>query len=147
MRKLILLALIVAVSLSLACSSGANNTAAEHKAHNKPVEVPTPAAWPGTIALNIAPEPPEPNKPAKFTVTLAGEDGKPLAGAKVRASLIMPEMDMGKNEFDLNDKGGGAYEGEGKFTMAGDWKVLVFAQKDTANGGKVFDTKAVMPKP
>ena len=41
----------------------------------------------------------------------------------------MPDMDMGKNAVPLTPQGPGEYTGRGRFTMPGDWRITVTAQK------------------
>jgi Cu(I)/Ag(I) efflux system membrane fusion protein len=71
-----------------------------------------------------------------FTARLTGPDGKPVAGAQVKATLVMPAMpSMGmpemRSSFDLNwDAGKQAYIGKGQPGMAGTWTIAVVANKD-----------------
>ena len=97
--------------------------------------------------LRIDPTPPRTDADAVFLVKLKDVAGAPLDGANVHTSLVMKEMDMGKNEFPLTDKGNGSYEGTGRFTMAGDWRVVVTAKMGSNEAVQRFDAHAVMPAP
>jgi nitrogen fixation protein FixH len=83
--------------------------------------------------MSLAVEPAQPKFASKtrFRVHITDDRGAPLSGADVKVSLVMPLMDMGKNEFLLEDAGNGNYEGAGEFGMTGEWEVIV-----TANAGK-----------
>lgn len=136
MRKII--AVLSGLLLLAACTSQPPSTA-------KPSSGAAPAAapaWPGKMSLqmqqagagtNILSE-----RPATFDISLSDENNRPVTGASVKISLVMPTMDMGKNEFTLADKGGGNYEGSGKFTMAGPWNVVVSANGAGKTGQKTF---------
>src|SRR5512146_2375232 len=78
-------------------------------------QVASSAPW--KMDLTTEPVQPESNKDIKLRVKVADPAGKPVSGAEVTASLVMPLMDMGKNEVRLADIGNGTYEGTGKFTM------------------------------
>jgi RND family efflux transporter MFP subunit len=77
-----------------------------------------------------------------FHVTLTGADGKPIADAQVKVTLIMPAMPtMGmpeiKNSFDLPWSAvEHAYTGKGQPGMPGSYDVMVEAQK----GGAIIAT-------
>jgi nitrogen fixation protein FixH len=64
-------------------------------------------------------------------------------GAQVEASLVMPLMDMGKNQFALQPAGNGAYEGTGEFNMAGEWEVIVSASARGQTGKTTFNVNVV----
>ena len=90
--------------------------------------------WPGKMILTTAPAPPPSEKDLVFQLHLTGADGAPVAGAKVTAELVMPVMDMGKNEIIFTEKGKGDYEGTGKFTMSGPWNVVITASAPGQSG-------------
>jgi nitrogen fixation protein FixH len=102
-------------------------------------QVTAPAPW--KMDLTTDPAKPEPNKDTKFRLQMTDPEGKPVAGADVTASLVMPVMDMGKNEFRLVDIGKGAYEGTGKFTMAGPWNVVVTAKAAGKTAQQTFPAR------
>jgi hypothetical protein len=136
---------IFATSIVLALAAGCKQTAAP-----PPQAQPARAATPASV---VTPLPPPPGMPWKislevdapprivkattFRVQLADLSGKPVSGAQVEVSLVMKVMDMGKNQFALADKGGGAYEGSGTFSMSGPWNVVVSAKA----GGKAGEQK------
>ena len=64
-----------------------------------------------------------------------------MEGAQVEASLVMPLMDMGKNQFALKPAGNGEYEGKGEFTMAGEWEVIVTASAEGKTGKTTFNVR------
>ena len=100
-----------------------------------------------TFKLSVSFDPPQPlmSKKTKFTLKVADASGAPVDNAKVNAALVMPLMDMGKNEFPLAAKGGGTYEGTGQFTMSGEWEVVCTAtSKDgrrTLSGKTTFNVR------
>ena len=122
----------------------------------KPVE-PKPSVLPGndkvilstTVARNSAfnmaisfdPSPPKMSSKTKFHLVLTGLSGAPIDGATVEASLVMPLMDMGKNQFALESRGKGHYEGAGQFTMSGEWEVVVNAAAGGKTGKTTFNVR------
>ncbi len=121
----------------------------------RPTAPAAPAHRPGPVILSttIAPgsafkilvsfDPPEPvmSRKTKFTAQLSDLAGKPIDKAKVQASLVMPLMDMGKNQFALTSKGGGMYEGTGQFTMSGEWEVVISAEQGGKTGKTTFNVR------
>lgn len=100
-----------------------------------------PSPW--NLAMETAPAEPISGKPVTFNLKVTDRtSGQPVAGAHVQASLVMPTMDMGKNEFALNDKGAGEYSGTGTFTMAGPWNVVVEVKKDNQEAQQTFQVVA-----
>lgn len=95
-------------------------------------------AFPWNASLKTEPDKPQMNKSVNFQLTLLDPSGKPLGGAQVHGSLVMPLMDMGKNEFSFADKGNGLYEGSGKMDMAGPWDLVVTAKVNAVEGQKTF---------
>ncbi len=98
-----------------------------------------PAPW--NMALLTDPAKPAMNKDVLFRLIMTDKQGQPVAGADVRASLVMPLMDMGKKEFALADKGRGTYEGRGKMDMAGPWDVVILAKAAGLEGQKTFSIR------
>ncbi len=81
----------------------------------------------------------EPSPPAKgvnvFRVRLTDRHGAGIAGATVQVAFFMPAMpEMGmaamRVVFQLNDEGGGNYQGRGELPMGGTWQVTAVAQRD-----------------
>jgi len=91
------------------------------------------------MALAMDPAQPKFGRKTKFRVTLKQTLGRPVDGARAEASLVMPLMDMGKNQFPLKPSGNGEYEGTGEFTMAGEWEVIVTASAEGKNGKTTFN--------
>ncbi len=116
MPKAIIVAIVLAL-LGLTTACGKPKPAAATNG--------TDPAW--KMTLSTVPDPPVNNKEGRFLLLLLDPAGQPVSGAQVRASLEMVGMDMGKNEVGFAEKGNGSYEGTGKFTMAGPWKVVVSA--------------------
>ena len=85
---------------------------------------PASADAPETTAV-ISPDPPKAQQPNLLTLTISGSDGKPLAGATVKAAVAMTSMDMGTTYPAIHELGGGKYQGSITFAMAGAWRVSV----------------------
>ncbi len=79
----------------------------------------------GAVTAAIAPDPPKARKPNMLSLTVIGADGKPLAGATVKSSVAMTSMDMGTSHPDFKDLGGGHYQANVTFSMAGPWRVTL----------------------
>ena len=70
-----------------------------------------------------------------FRVKLTESNGSPVTGAQVTVTFFMPAMPaMGmaamRTVSNLNDKGGGMYEGPGKLGSGGTWQVSIVAQRN-----------------
>ena len=89
------------------------------------------------------PTQPKFGRKTNFRVTVKQTLGKPVEGAQVEVSLVMPLMDMGKNQFVLKPAGNGEYEGAGEFTMAGEWEVVVTASGEGKAGKTTFNVNVV----
>jgi hypothetical protein len=97
---------------------------------------------PGSAFLmSLAMEPAQPKfgRKTNFRVAVKRTLGRPVDGAQVEASLAMPLMDMGKNQFPLTPAGNGQYTGTGEFNMAGEWEVTVTAKEDGKTGKTTFN--------
>jgi Cu(I)/Ag(I) efflux system membrane fusion protein len=88
------------------------------------------------LEVHGTPDPLKAGQDGEFTARLTGPDGKPVAGAQVKATLVMPAMpsmsmpEM-RNSFDLIwDVGKQVYTGNGQAGMAGTWTLAVVANKD-----------------
>lgn len=64
---------------------------------------------------------------APFAVQIK-TNGKPVKQLTVHATFEMVNMDHGKIEVDLNEKGNGVYEGNVQLPMEGDWEALLLIQ-------------------
>jgi hypothetical protein len=133
----------VLLSLALLAACNHSSTAPQTAAQTVP-------AWPGKMRLSVAlleiAKPGATNNSAgipinrdlTFGVQLADAEDRPVTGAKANVSLVMPQMDMGKNEFSLREGRPGFYTGVGRFTMAGPWNVVVTVAADGKTGQKTF---------
>ena len=77
-----------------------------------------------------------------FEVVLKDANGQPVSDAQVALALVMPADPKTKHpemrtEGQLNNVGGGRYNGIAMVTMAGDWDVTVIATRK----GKPFAQK------
>jgi YtkA-like protein len=91
------------------------------------------------MSLALDPAQPRFGRKTKFRVTVKRTLGRPVDGAQVEASLVMPLMDMGKNQFVLTPASSGVYEGTGEFSMAGEWEVVVTASAEEKTGKTTFN--------
>ena len=105
---------------------------------------------PWRVDLTFYPEEPRANSDTKFSIYVDDSKREPLTGAQVNVSLVMPLMDMGKNEFTAkeappgnvpNHPVRGVYEGTGKFAMDDEWEVFVTVTKDGKKGTHVFNVR------
>jgi nitrogen fixation protein FixH len=126
------LVMITVLALIIAGCHKQNSEPAAHASANNPAT----SSW--KLALAMVPDPPLSDRPIIFHLRVTDMAGKPITGAHVTAALIMPLMDMGKNEVAFIDKGEGNYEGPGKFNMAGPWNVLVTASVQGKSGQQTF---------
>jgi hypothetical protein len=101
----------------------------------------TQAAPGSAFIMSLAMDPPQPKfgRKTTFRVTVKQTLGRPVDGAQVEASLVMPLMDMGKNQFALKPAANGEYEGTGEFSMAGEWEVVVTASAAGKTGKTTFN--------
>lgn len=86
------------------------------------------------IVFSTNPSPPRQGSDS-FRVILTGPDGEKITGAAVTVTLSMPAMPaMGmagmSTTVKLNERGNGVYEGIGKLSTGGAWRVTVTAEKD-----------------
>jgi RND family efflux transporter MFP subunit len=95
------------------------------------------------MQIDLSTQPDPPRKGANTVrVKLIGPDGKPVVGAQVTATFLMPAMPaMGmaaeRAAAPLTDQGNGFYEGPLQLESGGTWQVNVTVQR----GGKVIATK------
>jgi len=92
-----------------------------------------------TMSLWMNPGQPRFAHKTLFHVTIKQASGAPVDSAQVGISLVMPLMDMGKNQFPLKQVGSGEYQGIGEFTMAGEWEVVVTANREAKTGKIIFN--------
>lgn len=136
-----LLFLYLCTVILFACNR--EKAAPKKEASSNPVILSTTVAPNSAFKMSVAFDPPQPlmSKKTKFTLTLTDLAGAPVDGAKVGASLVMPLMDMGKNEFPLQGKGKGIYEGTGQFTMSGEWEAIFSADAAGKSGKTTFNVR------
>ena len=96
---------------------------------------------PWKVALALAPARPVSQRPETFRLAITGPDGKPAAGLNVNVALVMPLMDMGKNEFAATEAAPGVYQGSGSFTMDDEWEVFVRIQQGEKKATHVFNVR------
>jgi Cu(I)/Ag(I) efflux system membrane fusion protein/cobalt-zinc-cadmium efflux system membrane fusion protein len=87
-----------------------------------------------SVEFSTAPSPPRKGDNT-FRVKLTESNGSPIAGAQVTVTFFMPAMPaMGmaamRTVSNLNDKGGGMYEGSGQLGSGGTWQVGIVAQRN-----------------
>jgi hypothetical protein len=78
------------------------------------------------VAWTLSPEPFVVG-PAKLSVTLRGRGGQALTGAHVRLEAYMSHPGMAPVQASALERGAGVYDVPFRFTMAGDWVLLVVA--------------------
>ena len=99
--------------------------------------------WKGSLSL--APMPGVSGKETTFTLKLATPDGTPIEGGHVRFALIMPLMDMGKEEFEAAAAGNGTYLGKGTFSMDGIWLVQANIERGNQKARLEFEIHVNVP--
>lgn len=111
------------------------------KPHEKSAIISTQAAPGSAFIMSLAMDPAQPKfgRKTNFRVTVKPTLGSPVDEAQVEASLVMPLMDMGKNQFALQPVGNGQYQGAGEFSMAGEWEVIVTASAQGKPGKTTFN--------
>jgi len=112
---------------------------------DKSAIIATQAAPGSAFIMSLAVDPAQPRfgRKTNFRVTVKQTLGTPVDGAQAEVSLVMPLMDMGKNQFALKPAGNGDYEGTGEFTMAGEWEVVVTANAQGKTGKTTFNVNVV----
>ena len=99
---------------------------------------------PYKVALALEPAQPVSQKPVTFRFNVTDAAGKPAAGLNATIALVMPLMDMGKNEFAGKETAPGVYEGSGAFTMDDEWEVFLTLQHGKDKPAKhVFNVRVV----
>lgn len=101
-----------------------------------PAPPPANAHW--HMALTLIPDAPRQLDPAQLSVQISDNHGKPVSGAAVTLSLVMPAMDMGQNQVTAKAGAAGVYAGTGRFTMPGQWQVTVQADKNARHQTQSF---------
>ena len=135
---------LLALALLFAASCK-KKEAAPPKPREKSAIISTQAAPGSAFIMSLATDPAQPKfaRKTNFRVTVKQTLGTPVDGAQVEVSLVMPLMDMGKNQFALRPAGNGRYEGTGEFSMAGEWEVVVTASGEGKAGKTTFNVNVV----
>lgn len=136
--------LVLLFVISVLFSGGCTNTGPA-KAPEQSAIISTQSA-PGSafmMSLSLDPAQPKVGRKIKFHVTVRQTLGRLVEGAQVDASLLMPLMDMGKNQFALKPASSGEYEGTGEFAMAGEWEVVVSARAQGKTAKTTFNVNVV----
>jgi hypothetical protein len=99
-----------------------------------------------SVALALDPSPPEVGE-ANVSLTLSTAGGQPIEGATVRLEGNMNHAGMKPTFADLNESDPGNYTGTLRFTMGGDWFIVVTASTpDGRRLEKTIDVRGVRPK-
>jgi hypothetical protein len=91
------------------------------------------------ISLALSPYPPVGFQQSNFDVTLKDEKGQAISDATVTLDLTMPEMPMPSNQVETKYTDNGLYQGVGRFTMRGWWRIEVIIQKGGEKLSAFFD--------
>ncbi len=94
-----------------------------------------------TVDCQVTPKPPKVG-PATVTVTLQGDDGKPITGAVVKLEGNMSHAGMKPVFGEAREEKPGRYEGPLEFTMGGDWFITVSA---TLSDGRKLSKQVDVP--
>ncbi len=136
---------LVAATLVALCLAGCKS---QPKAMTGPVAVKTAiiaerveGTSPWKVALALQPAQPANGKPETFRFTVTGADGKPAPGLTATVALVMPIMDMGKNEFPAKEVAPGVYEGTGTFAMDDEWEVFLTLKSGDTQAKHVFNVR------
>ncbi len=92
-----------------------------------------------TVSLALSPYPPVGFQTANFTVTLKDEQGQTISDATVFLDLTMPAMPMPNNQVEAKYTDNGLYQGTGRFTMRGLWRIEVIIQRGGEKQSAFFD--------
>ncbi len=145
-RAIAIAALLAALVVSGGCKGQSKNTQAKGKPSPAGGAILQVQEMPGSaFIMDLSTQPAQPKFASKttFRVRITDHSGAPINGAEVKANLVMPLMDMGKNEFPMKDIGGGKYEGTGEFSMAGEWEVNITATQGGKSGTYRFNVAVV----
>jgi hypothetical protein len=143
MRNLRILAATFGLMIGLiGCNSGSQLTLYSEKTYppKSVIAERVEGTSPFKVRMYLDPEEPRADQPTRFEFTVMEKEQR-LRDARVDVSLVMPLMDMGKNQFSANPTPRGAYEGSGKFTMGDEWEVFVAITKDGKKGVHVFNVR------
>ncbi len=91
------------------------------------------------ITLALSPYPPAGFQQANYDVTLKDENGQAVTDASVMLDLTMPAMPMPSNQVEAKYSDSGLYQGTGRFTMRGLWRIVVVIQRGGETITAYFD--------
>jgi hypothetical protein len=91
------------------------------------------------VSLALSPYPPAGFSTANFDVTLKDESGQAVSDASITLDLTMPEMPMPNNKVAAKYTDNGLYQGAGRFTMRGWWRIEVIIQRGGEKLSAFFD--------
>jgi hypothetical protein len=91
------------------------------------------------VTLALSPYPPVGFQPASYDVTLKDENGQAVSDAAVSLDLTMPAMPMPSNVVQAKYTDNGLYQGSGRFTMRGLWRIVVIIQRGGEKISAYFD--------
>jgi hypothetical protein len=93
------------------------------------------------ITLALSPYPPVGFQPATYVVTLTDEKGQVVSDASIILDLTMPAMPMPSNKVTAKYSDTGLYQGAGRFTMRGLWRIVVIIQRGGEKINAYFDVE------
>ena len=91
------------------------------------------------VTLALSPYPPAGFQQASYEVTLKDENGQAISDASVTLDLTMPAMPMPSNQVEAKYTNNGLYQGSGRFTMRGLWRIVVIIQRGGEKITAYFD--------
>jgi hypothetical protein len=98
------------------------------------------------VEMSLEPSPPQVGE-ADISLRLTDADGKPLEGADLRVEGNMNHAGMKPSFADVSEVEPGKYAGTLRFTMGGDWFILVTAKlPDGRTVERKFDVPGVKAK-
>lgn len=92
-----------------------------------------------TVSIALSPYPPVGFQESNFAITLIDEQGKAISDASVVLDLTMPAMPMPSNQVEAKYTDNGLYQGTGRFTMRGLWRIEVIIQRGGEKQSAFFD--------
>jgi len=133
------------LAFALIFAAGCKKKQSSSQPGAKSAIIATQAAPGSAFVMSLAMDPAQPRFASKttFRVTVKQTAGTPVDDGQVEVSLVMPLMDMGRNQFTLKPAGIGEYEGTGEFSMAGEWEVVVTATAQGKTGKTTFNVNVV----
>jgi hypothetical protein len=119
-RHVLTAALVLVCSLSTACLFGC--------ARSEPLDA-------ISVTWTLEPSPPIVGEPLTALLTLRDRDQKPITGARLRLEGVMSHPGMAPVTAAVIERGDGVYETALRFSMAGDWILIVTG--DLPGGGQL----------